>query len=224
MAYLPSKPVEFTGGCYCSAIRYTIKIPALDQRPEPPNSLPTPIDKRGHTVPTRFPLIGFDHCQSCRRACGAPVQLWMILPYSWAFFTLQPRDPDHTGSYAEPFSPTEAKGYATRDIVAPSKDVLATTYLGMYESSPNTHRSFCTQCGTPLLYAFVGDRGPAWTAEPVLDIAAGTLDQESFDQIKPERHDWWEDGTSWVKKVLREGDGGVLIRHPTGTLNLKVED
>jgi len=224
MAFLPNKPQEFTGGCSCSAIRYTIKIPALDQRPEAPGALPTPIDKKGHTITTRFPLIGFDHCLSCRRACGAPVQLWIIVPNSWASFTLQRRDADRAGSYSDPFSPTEATAYTTSDFVQPSKEVLETTYLGVYESSPKTHRSFCTRCGTPLTYAFIGERPPSWNLGPVMDIAAGTMDQESFEQIKPDRHLWWEDGTDWVKKELREGDGRVLIQHPTGSVSTKLED
>ena len=57
-----------------------------------------------------------------------------------------------------------------------------------------------------------------------MDIAAGTMDQESFEQIKPDRHLWWEDGTDWVKKELREGDGRVLIQHPTGSVSTKLED
>lgn len=224
MAFLPSKPLEFTGGCFCTAIRYTIKIPALAERPEAPGSLPTPTDKKGHTVPSCFPLIGFDHCQSCRRSCGAPIQSWVIVPHSWLSFKLQPRDAERAGSYADPFIAMEAKSYVTGEVASPSKEMLESTYLGMYESSPSVNRSFCSRCGTTLTYAYVGDRGQTWTLGPIMDIAAGTLDDEHFEQIRPERHGWWEDGTDWVKKSLREGDGGFLIRHPTGSLNSKVED
>lgn len=112
----------------------------------------------------------------------------------------------------------------TGHVALLTKQVLDSTYVGTYESSSKVQRTFCTRCGTPVTYAFAGDRGPNWTLGPIVDIAAGTLDSDSFEQIRPERHGWWEDGTEWVKKLMREGDGGVLIRHPAGKVNSKIED
>lgn len=55
-----------------------------------------------------------------------------------------------------------------------------------------------------------------------MDIALGSLDLESLEKegVRPERQGWWEDGVGWIKKLVSEGDGG-LIRHPTGNVGTK---
>lgn len=74
-----------------------------------------------------------------------------------------------------------------------------------------------------MTFHFSGDRGPDWKLDPLVDIALGTLgeqalpavflhkltmvDQESFEEegVRPERHGWWEDGTSWVRISCTRG-------------------
>ena len=223
MALMQETPLTLTGGCFCSAIRYTISIPAMDSRPLVPGALPTPVDASGTTIPTRLPLTDIDHCQSCRRACGGLVQAWLIVPHAWVTFALQRREEGRTGSYSEPFIGSEGVVYRCGDVVVPSEDVLRETYVERYESSPDIHRTFCTRCGTGLTYCYAGDRPKEWTLGPIVDVAIGSLDQESIERVRAERHGWWDDGVGWIKELMTKGDGGFLIRHPTGRVNSKVE-
>ncbi|QDS69405.1 hypothetical protein FKW77_004859 [Venturia effusa] len=232
MAFLPPESLELTGGCLCSAIRYKISIPESDFRPLAPGALPTPI-RKGHShlpknsrhitqdeeIPTRFPLIEIDHCQSCRRACGGLIQCWIIVLYDWVEFHLQSRATSRDARHGDPLIDSEGHFYNTADVATGAEAVLQETYLGKYESSPNIHRTFCTRCGTGMAYCYAGPKPEAWTLGPIVDIALGTLDLESLekDGVRPERHGWWEDGVGWIKKLVSEGDGG-LIRHPTGAL------
>lgn len=101
MAFLPQEPVTLTGGCSCKASRHVVKIPALEDRPLVPEALPTPIgpsDDGGNTVPTRFPLVDLDHCDSCRRISGAIIQCWLICPADWVEWSLTPRTGSGSGS------------------------------------------------------------------------------------------------------------------------------
>ncbi len=58
------------------------------------------------------------------------------------------------------------------------------------------------------------DRGPGWTLGEIVDIAVGTLDRESIEVVRPDRHGWWEDGVEWIRRLVSDGDGGALIKHP----------
>lgn len=204
MALLPLSPFTLTGGCLCSAIRYNIEIPPLEARPLIPNALPTPINDQGDTVPTRMPLIGLDHCSDCRRACGGLVQCWFICQLQWVEFKLQERGSDYV------------KTYTCAEVANPSPATVQETYLGHFESSKNTQRCFCGRCGTGVTYHYSEDRGASWTLGPIVDIAVGTLDDESIKMVKPERHLWWEHGTEWVKTMMDGGDLAWMIRHPSG--------
>ena len=58
---------------------------------------------------------------------------------------------------------------------------------------------------------------------PMVDIVLGSLDKESLETegVRPDRHFFWEDGVTWVKQVMTEGDvtlnGEKLPRHPGGS-------
>jgi len=218
MAFLAPEPLKLNGGCLCSAIRYTIKVPHLDSRPLWPGALPTPIDKEGQTVETRLPLIDIDHCKSCRRACGGLIQCWFICPQSWVEFKLQPRTGFRQASHAESINSADAVPYACADIANPVPKTIDGTYLGHYLSSPNVHRCFCTRCGTGLTWSTSRDRGPEWKLGDIVDIAVGTLDQESIERVRPDRHGWFDHGTGWIKEMVTGGDQG-LIRHSTGRID-----
>ncbi|KXX75977.1 hypothetical protein MMYC01_206834 [Madurella mycetomatis] len=229
MAFLPPEQLTLTGSCLCTAIRYTITIPPLPSRPLVPNALPTPVDDTT-TVPTRLPLIDLDHCNSCRRGCGGLIQCWCICPQDWVEFTLQPRrQPPAADPGAAAGLDAGDDGGAACGVVYPSASVasnpsgklLAETYLGHYESSPGVHRCFCSRCGTGLTWCNSKDRGPGWTLGPIVDVAVGTLDRESIERVRPDRHGWWEDGVGWVKRLVSEGDG-VLIKHPSGRVSERV--
>jgi hypothetical protein len=241
MAFLSSQALKLTGGCFCNAIRYTIHVPDLSSRPLIPGALPTPTgrDKDGKTtqVETRFPLVGLDHCESCRRSCGGLVQCWCIVPVAWVQFRLRKVDVDAAkgGTDDGASSNAELDNLPTLEIVgkaALTSSVLklAETTLGIYNSSTDTYRTFCKRCGTSLTFCHDADRGPEWTLGPLVDVAVGTLDRECLEMegLRAERHGWWGDGVDWIKRMVWEGSKDVgggcgLIRHPTGRLSGKVE-
>lgn len=211
MAFLSSEAQTFTGGCLCSAIRYTISVPALLSRNVIHKALPTPINAQGDKVDTRFPFIFLDHCQDCRRASGAPLQCWFICPQAWVEFELQLVNGDSTSTGAS-------------SIVAnPAKELTDATYLGYYNSSTYAHRCFCRRCGTPFSWCSTTEKPSSWNNGDIVDIAVGTFDQESLDRVEPDRHGWWDHGTEWIKKLVSEGDRGVLIRHPHGRVSEQVQ-
>lgn len=224
MAFLPSSPLILTGGCLCSAVRYSITIPALSSRPLVPGALPTPANNPHDTaVDTRLPLIGLDHCNSCRRSCGGLLQCWFICPQSWVEFKLQPRQRFNTSMLDINKEEGEGVVYPTSSIVTnPPKEVVEATYLGYYPSSPNVHRCFCMRCGTGLTGCSSRDRGPGWTLGEIVDIAVGSLDRESIEVVRPDRHGWWEVGVEWIRRLVSEGDGGSLIKHPGESISEEV--
>lgn len=217
MSFLPEGPTELTGGCFCSAIRYKVSIPASKDRPLAPGALPTPVShcqqvgdtasskQQPVTKATSFPLIDLDHCHSCRRACGSIVQCWLIIPSDWVAIELLQQQG------------TGTRHYPTLDVIKPNKELQDTTFIRLYSSTPGAERTFCGRCGTPVTYFWSGERPSSWTFAP-FDIALGTLDRESFEKpgVRPDRQGWWNDGTAWVQDLLRKGDGG-LVRHPTGS-------
>lgn len=227
MSLLPDRAIVLKGGCFCSAVRYVVQIPALEDRPLAPGALPAVLPKHQTDSPvqsdtdsvkrvtkdTRFPLIELDHCHSCRRACGSILQSWFICTEDWVHFELELQK-DGT-----------SKSFPTLQVVNPPKDVQEATFIRHYSGTAESERTFCGRCGTPLTFFFSGDRGQAWTLPPIFDIALGTLDQESFEAegVQPDRQGWWSDGTAWVQHLLRNGDGG-LIRHQTGRVSMVVDE
>ncbi|KAH8690142.1 hypothetical protein BGW36DRAFT_390274 [Talaromyces proteolyticus] len=262
MAFVPKEATVLEGGCFCKAIRYTISIPAIADRPLVPRALPTSVgfDKgqadSPRTVPTNFPLVGLDHCQSCRQSSGAIIQCWFVCPAEWVRWSFLPRDDGKSA----PLGPGERSVVApevasenllpsmeasetaeessridlsTLDAVTPRtpkkgatdpvSDVPRTrdTYLTHWNSSPETYRSFCGRCGTTLTFFY--DRPVSSPMPPLVDITVGSLDNASLERIRPDRHLWWDDGTSWIQQLVRHGDGGFLLRHPTGAVSSTIE-
>ncbi len=144
------------------------------------------------------------------------MQCWVIGPQGWVEFELLTRTrAPRLGGDEEVNGNGNGSGrvkFMCTEVVQPTKETLETTYLGYYQSSPNVHRGFCTRCGTSLTYASSKDRGPSWTAGPIVDVAVGTLDQESIERVRPERHGWWNHGVSWVREMIGEEDW--VVRHP----------
>ncbi|KAJ9646478.1 hypothetical protein H2199_002527 [Coniosporium tulheliwenetii] len=168
---LPVHPLNLTGGCFCSAIRYTISIPALaDRSPAIPDPVAPSSDGKGtQPAPTKLPIIDLDHCESCRRACGSLFQTWIILPLDWVSFTLVKRDSGH--GVEGPLSNTaDAEGKDdttsllkpdTTSVAVPNDELRSQTYLGAYRSRPNRNRTFCTRCGTGVAFFYDGERPPS---------------------------------------------------------------
>jgi hypothetical protein len=235
MAYLRPTPLELTGGCFCSAIKYKISIPSLTDRPLVPGALDTPLlEHASHadhssrqvssdgSAPTRLPLIPLDHCSDCRRILGAIVQCWLICPQTWVKWDLL-----HKTSSASPSE--ESRSTLSTDEVVYSD----THYLSAFQSTPDdgtngcVTRTFCSRCGTTLTFAFkasdgsmsrslsaidvgegeVGEEFPA-----LVNVTVGSLDHASLEKVRPDRQGWWDYGVGWVKELLSRGDGG-LMRH-----------
>ncbi|KAK0101151.1 hypothetical protein ONS95_012870 [Cadophora gregata] len=60
MPSLPETPFQLKGGCFCSAIRYTISVPTLQSRPKIPSDPKREIYPP-NAVTERLPMITLDH-------------------------------------------------------------------------------------------------------------------------------------------------------------------
>jgi hypothetical protein len=202
MAFLPKYPLTLTGGCFCGACRYTISVPALVDRPLDPTAKPTPISFT-ESVETRIPVIDIDHCQTCRRTSGAIFQVWFICPADWVKWDLQTSSGTTT--------------FATADAVGPEpKD--ESTHLKRLQATDRATRSFCGKCGTNLTYYSHKRHGQ----DAVVDIAVGSMDQESLEFAKPDRHGWWDSGTDWIRDLVTKGNS-FLVKHSTGDMSQVVD-
>lgn len=59
----------------------------------------------------------------------------------------------------------------------------------LYESSPDVHRSFCPDCGTPLTWEAV------WGRKAVIEIHISTLDDP--ERFRPDRHVFYGERLGW---------------------------
>jgi hypothetical protein len=207
MATLPTTAFQLHGGCFCSAIRYTISVPELASRPIIPQNPTKPFGPQSE-VNEHLPIISLDHCNSCRRTSGVIVQSWFICPQSWVGFTLRPRSQGTSGS-AETIKP------ATIDLLKPDASLLERTFVTGFKSSENKCRTFCGKCGTHL--TFLNDRPNHALAEkgnwgPYFDVVVGTLDKESLemDGLRPYCQVWSKDGIEWVKRLVLEGEKSLF--------------
>ncbi|RVX70688.1 hypothetical protein B0A52_05338 [Exophiala mesophila] len=216
MAYLPKEALTLTGGCCCKAIRYTVHIPAWDQRPAVPGALKTPISV-SEDIETRMPLIDLDHCNSCREVSGAIIQTWLIVPVDWVEWDLARLDKAGIAEMSPRtvLSTVDAVGPIETDTTSPQ------TYVTRFNRSERATRAFCSRCGTNLTYL---SHKRLNTPMAFVDITVGTLDREHLEMVKPDRHGWWDSGVGWIKELLRHGDGGFMIRHATNDVSKELED
>ena len=190
MAPFPSTPVTLTGGCGCGAVRYTISIPEVTQRPV----LATLKD--GQNV--HLPQFMICHCDDCRRYTASLAPPWIVCPVDMATFSLMQLE-------SEPNDTPEVKVSAAKSLY-PS-NATQSTYLMHFQSPkrPQVHRTFCRRCGTSIFYT-VSPHMPGYV--PTLEILMATLDRECLQMefVRPDRHAWWQFGIEWVQKWFTNGD------------------
>ena len=230
---LPSTQLTLNGGCNCRAIRYQIRIPALNERPLHPGS----ILAGGEDV--RLPLVATDHCNDCRKATGSVLPLWILTPMAFVSGSVRTPDPTVTdaATSAAPGTDGDERGDAdseaavSRGPEVPGTELFTRTPANQsarakfpvtfYQSSPNVTRSFCGRCGTSLAYWYQ----PLPAGWPVvIDIVLGTVDREDLEGewMRPERHMWWTKGIGWVKELVGGAGGCDLPRHPRYMVNESV--
>jgi hypothetical protein len=204
MSYLPKEAVTLTGGCYCKAIRYAIKVPAWQDRPPVPHAIETPISAT-EKVQTRLPIVDLDHCNNCRQQAGCLIQCWFIVPVSWVEWDLLTKQSSSAETLHQ--STVEAVGPVNEGKSPPS------TFVSRFSCTDRATRSFCSRCGTNLTYV---SHKRLDTAAAFVDVTVGSLDPNSLEMAKPDRHGWWDSGVEWIKNLLSKGDGGFMIKHQTG--------
>ncbi|KUJ07228.1 uncharacterized protein LY89DRAFT_631807 [Mollisia scopiformis] len=200
MSPLPSGPFTLHGGCDCTAVRYTISVPAGTTTPSEEN---------------RLLKIFFDHCNKCRRVSGALVQAWLSCPQEWLEWSVGSTGPLPSEEKVRTWVTT-----STKDVL---KSVPGASPVANYASSPGVTRTFCGRCGTNLAYFYAGKGEPE--ATPMIDIVLGSLDTESLEMegMRPDRHLYWESGINWVKELVTGGDKSLALgeeklpRHPSGS-------
>ena len=209
---LPDTPLTIHGGCNCRAIRYQINVPPLSDRPYHPYS--------NNSV--RLPFTVFCHCNDCRRASGGLTLAGICSPTDIVRISLLPQSsplPSLQQTRVEPPNDdAERKWVPARDVFKPSNVLTAPSdsFLTSYKPSEGVTRTFCERCGTNMTYS----RHPMPESWPeMLDILMGTVDREDLekDELRPERHVWWEKGIGWVKALFSEGNG-EMPKHPLARL------
>ncbi|KAE9374362.1 hypothetical protein N431DRAFT_437795 [Stipitochalara longipes BDJ] len=201
---LPKTPFQLHGGCFCTAIRYTISIPKLSERKElpkaglPADRLLMPLNE----VNERMPIITLDHCNSCRRVPGTIIHSWFICPLEWVEFTLLLRESGDEEKHIK----AQSMAYLQGD-----KTLAERTYLTHFKSSEHSNRTFCGKCGTHLTFFTTGPGGPLKKAlGPFFDITVGTLDQECLEMegFGPVAQYWHDDGIPWAVNLINKGKKG----------------
>jgi hypothetical protein len=219
---LPKTPFQLHGGCFCSAIRYTISVPELSERKPLPKTSANLIRffVPPNEVNERMPIISLDHCNSCRRVPGIIVESWIICPPSWVEFTLQPRE---SGDEKEKeVIKVESMAYLQED-----KTLAERTWVTHFKSSEHGNRTFCGKCGTHLTLFKTNSASPLkQLLGPFFDIANGTLDKESLgmEGFGPAMQVWQDDGIPWVVQLVNEGKKSLLADVSEDLSKLKVDD
>ena len=148
---------------------------------------------------------------------------WLTVPQEWVEWTL---------------TSISGKKVVSRmgDLIrVPNKAEPSSLPVTNYISSPGIRRSFCSKCGTNLAFVDLErDMGGGGDVAKV-DIVLGSLDRESLEVegVWPRRHEYWDSGVEWIKKLVTEGDGalagggsgsgnGRVPRHPEGEWDVVV--
>ncbi|PGH07255.1 hypothetical protein AJ80_08041 [Polytolypa hystricis UAMH7299] len=220
MSCLPDEAVAMHGGCHCTAIRYTLSIPRVDERPVLVESL---VEGEPDLL---SPIFCLDHCNDCRKVSGAPVQFWNICSPQFISFSCLKRPENEGRRHATPFPPSDGDGERvtlTGDQILKPSDLTEKTYLTYYASSEDVWRTFCSQCGTNMSFVSVKDLA----AFSTMDIPLGTLDREDLERARPTRHVHWNRGIDWVRNLTSEGEKVFaekgLPKHPGGNPQMVVE-
>ena len=183
------------GTCHCAAIQYTIYLPPPPPPPDYTADLTSGSPSTSELDQLEFPLVDFDHCDSCRSSAGTLFQTWVIVPQSWVLFWFErPQN-----GRAPPQS-----AY-TNDIINSEIGRHVST-LVTYPSSPEVVRGFCGRCGTNIFYAGLGIEKEGEAPESrVINLTMGSLKKESLEHPacpKPIMHSWWGDQVQWVKDMI----------------------
>lgn len=202
MPELSSQPFTLTGGCFCQAIRYTISVPKLSERPMMPE-LSTEIDHaigKHDQTKAHYPQVEVDHCSMCRRVQGSIVVVWLVVIRSWLKFSFLPKTSLTISSSTEE-SRIEPD---ITEVLRGARNVVENTFLAHYSSSEEVDRLFCSRCGTHLTFT----HNPPAPEKQGMDISFGTLDPEFLEwkSLKPRVNGFEGSGIGWVRKWLKEGE------------------
>ena len=172
---LPDTPLTLCGGCACTAIRYTIHIPAFEERPvfypgssaeagEGDGGEKLGLDGDGDgsgdggggggektAAAVRYPLMLVCHCNDCRRYTGAMVNHAMMCPTEWIGVSLVRRSGEEEGKDREK---KEEKEEGKEERVEMSCDemlALASVYSSFSFSPASNSVSPSTRTSTSTL-------------------------------------------------------------------------
>lgn len=202
MPLISKDAFQLHGGCFCNAIKYTISVPELAQRPSVPDRPRMPLVPENE-VNEHLPVIFLDHCNSCRRTVGSILQAWLMCPQAWVEIELETR-----AQGSESIKP------AVIDFATTGEALEEQTFVKGFKSSEFCTRTFCGRCGTHLTFHYSGPNSELaekanWG--PTLDITLGSLDKASaaIDGVRPDRQVWTSNGTEWVKQLVLEGQSSL---------------
>lgn len=163
------------------------------------------------------------------------MQCRVILPQTWVTWELLSKPSTSASTSAS----DAGERFSTTEVVYSNKGFLS-AFQSTVDDGVNgsVTRTFCSRCGTTLIYAFkasdgatsrslaatedgggvVGKNFPA-----LVTLTIGSLDDECLAVVRPDRHGWWDSGVGWIKELLCKRDGG-LTRHPGKDLGASVHD
>ena len=128
---------NISGGCQCSAIRYTIRIPSEDKRP----IILSAKDSNGQGD-IALPQTGICFCNDCRRASGNLVTSVLLIPFEWVTFSVIDRSSGSSGEQTT-FAASDRFPLPV-DVAVGGQYELPDTYFNTYQSSGSATRSFCS--------------------------------------------------------------------------------
>jgi hypothetical protein len=214
------------GGCNCHSIRYRITVPPLSLRPKAPYH--TPGANLGPSAPT-IPCVFADHCNDCRSATSSVLPMAFVADTSTVEISFLMGENVNGKVGTEMIGDEQRMWAKLEDVVVPLESEMSpaspivyggvTTTLGLFLSSPNRYRWFCTRCGTPLGYSVpLAAQPPFWKEIPaprMFDIWLGTFDRDVLENewMRPEKVMWTHFGITWVRELSKCGLPDAS-RHP----------